>query len=284
MLNIRKVHPRFAVEVTGVDLKTGCTAAVGAEIRALLIEHGVVVLPRQNLIDIELEALGGYLGDVFKPPKNARSAEIYGEGVFALGNIAPDGSRKPADDRAWLVNVSNQLWHTDQTYLPQRAEFSFLTARITPPTGGETEFCDTRVAYEGLSDERKKTVDPLFAYHSLRTSRAKTGFKDWTPEELKLYQDIRRPLVHTHESGRRALCVASHIGRIDGYEDTEAVALVEDLIAAATTPDRVYSHRWQVGDLVIWDNRCTMHRATPFDDQAYGRDMRSMRTLDRLPA
>jgi alpha-ketoglutarate-dependent 2,4-dichlorophenoxyacetate dioxygenase len=138
-----------------------------------------------------------------------------------------------------------------------------------------------RVAYEQLSGAMRKRIEGLTAHHSILHSRKLTGFTDWTERERVLVRGVARPLVHIHKpSGRKALYLASHIGTIDGMDDADTQVLVNELTSAATPPDRVHSHAWLPGDLVIWDNLCTMHRATPYDAQRYRRDLRSVRLDD----
>jgi alpha-ketoglutarate-dependent 2,4-dichlorophenoxyacetate dioxygenase len=162
-----------------------------------------------------------------------------------------------------------------------------LYARRIPPHGGETEFCDTRYAYQRLPSAMRTRVDSLFALHTVVNSRALTGFRreDWDPETLRAFPPIRRPLVHIQPAtGRKALCVASHIETIDGYTYEESQTLVNELIDLATGPGCVYTHQWRIGDLVLWNNLCTLHRARPYDEFAHVRDMRSLRTLDPTDA
>jgi alpha-ketoglutarate-dependent 2,4-dichlorophenoxyacetate dioxygenase len=179
------------------------------------------------------------------------------------------------------LNDANELWHTDSTYLRPRASISMLHARIIPTVGGNTEFCDTRCAFEDIDPVRRADFASLIASHSLIHSRSLTGFSDWTPEERLRLQPIDRPLTHLHqESGRMALCLAAHIAQIRPLAKEDADRLLQSLIDAATVPDAIYTHRWRVGDLLLWDNRCTMHRGRPFDQLRHGRDMRSVRLDD----
>jgi len=179
------------------------------------------------------------------------------------------------------LNVANQLWHTDGTYGRPRADISFLLSRVVPPRDGETEYCDTRHAYDLLSAPMRERVNPLFAYHSITHSRTLTGSKleDWDPLTLNTFPPVRRPVVHIHAgSGRKALCVASHIETIEGYTYEESQQLVHYLIDIATGPGCVYTHEWQVGDLLLWDNTCAMHRVRPYDDFVHVRQLVGTRT------
>ena len=160
-----------------------------------------------------------------------------------------------------------------------------MYARSVAPIGGHTEYADMRAAYDALSDAMKARLQGLIAEHSLLYSRRKLGFTSFTPEEETAFAPVRRPLVRgIPESGRLSLYVASHIGRVGGLPDAEAEALVAELIAHATQRQFVYTHRWRVGDLVMWDNRCTMHRGTEYEDTRWPRDLQRATTSDRSDA
>jgi len=152
---------------------------------------------------------------------------------------------------------------------------------VWPPIGGHTEFADLRAGWDALDAATRERIEGLLAEHSLMFSRAKLGFTDWSEQERVAFAPVARPLVRTlPESGRRSLYLASHIGRVRGLPDDEARALVDRLVAHATDRRFTYLHRWRVGDLVMWDNRCTMHRGTPFDDTRWPRDMQRVTTSD----
>jgi alpha-ketoglutarate-dependent 2,4-dichlorophenoxyacetate dioxygenase len=181
--------------------------------------------------------------------------------------------------------MGNRLWHTDSSFKAPSGYASLLYARSVAPIGGHTEFADLRAAYDALPAEKKNRLRGLIAEHSLLYSRGKLGFTDFTPDEKVAFTPVLRPLVrHISESGRESLYIASHIGRIRGMEDGEALKLVEGLIAHATQRQFVYTHRWRVGDLVMWDNRCTMHRGTDFEDTRWVRELLRATTSDRIDA
>jgi alpha-ketoglutarate-dependent 2,4-dichlorophenoxyacetate dioxygenase len=164
-----------------------------------------------------------------------------------------------------------------------------LYARSVAPIGGHTEFADMRAAYDALPGAMKSRLQGLIAEHSLIHSRRKLGFTTFTPEEMTAFAPVHRPLVRRiPESGRESLYVASHIGKVSGplggMPDDEAEALVAELIAHATQRQFVYTHRWRVGDLVMWDNRCTMHRGTEYEDTRWPRDLQRATTSDRIDA
>lgn len=273
-LSIRPLHPALGAEIEGLRLREGLDAAQAAAIRATLGRYGVVLLRDQQLSDDELEVFAADMGDPYRM-QPGHSA------VFRLSNIDTGGNILPENDRARRMNEANQYWHTDSTYLKQRAAISMLHSRIVPATGGDTEFCDTRRAYDDLDAGLRDRIEHLLVRHSLIHSRALTGFDDWTSEQIAALPPIERPLVHVHEeTGRKAICLASHICEVVGYAPGEGEELIRMLIERATRPELVYTHRWRAGDLLLWDNRCTMHRARPFAAFSERRDMRSVRTLD----
>jgi alpha-ketoglutarate-dependent 2,4-dichlorophenoxyacetate dioxygenase len=175
------------------------------------------------------------------------------------------------DDRRNLFNLGNQLWHTDSSFKRIPAKCSLLSARELPSPGpmggGETEFADMRAAWDALPEARKCQLDGLAVEHSIFRSRSQIGFADFNDAIFKELPPVRQALVRHHRySGRTSLYLASHASHIIGRPVEEGRALIEELIAFATQPQFVYRHRWTVGDLVIWDNRCTMHRGRPYDD------------------
>jgi alpha-ketoglutarate-dependent 2,4-dichlorophenoxyacetate dioxygenase len=180
-----------------------------------------------------------------------------------------------------MLQLANRLWHTDSSfkYLPARA--SLLYALAIPPVGGLTEFADLRAAYDALSDDLKRRLEGLVAEHALAFSRARIGFSDFTEAERNKLPPVPQVMARTlPENGRKSLYIASHAGRIVGMPEAEGRALIEQLIAHATQRQFVYTHRWRLHDLVMWDDRCTMHRGTEFDDLRWTRDVRRATVSD----
>jgi alpha-ketoglutarate-dependent 2,4-dichlorophenoxyacetate dioxygenase len=208
------------------------------------------------------------------------------EEVADVANLDVDGRMWEKDSRMRLLQMmGNRLWHTDSSFKAPSGYVSLLYARSAAPIGGHTQFADMRAAYDALSGEMKKRLNGLLGEHSLLYSRAKLGFIDFTDTERQAFAPVRRPLVRTlPESGRVSLYIASHIGAIDGLTNREADALLRELTAHATQRQFIYTHRWRVSDLVMWDNRCTMHRGTEFDDLRWPRDMQRVTTSDRIDA
>jgi alpha-ketoglutarate-dependent 2,4-dichlorophenoxyacetate dioxygenase len=207
------------------------------------------------------------------------------EEIADIANMDANGRVWAADSRVRLFQMGNRLWHTDSSFKAPTAYASMLYARSIPPIGGHTEFADMRAAFAALPEETKERLRGLGAWHSLMYSRAKLGFTEFNDAERKSFTPVCRPLVRTvPESGRESLYLASHIGRIEGMEDGAALALLAELTAHCSQRQFVYTHRWRVGDLVMWDNRCTMHRGTEFEDTRWPRDMQRATTSDRADA
>jgi alpha-ketoglutarate-dependent 2,4-dichlorophenoxyacetate dioxygenase len=201
-----------------------------------------------------------------------------------ISNLDLDGSVIAVDDRRRMFNLGNLLWHSDSSFKATPAKYSMLHARIIPPTGGETEFADMRAAYDALPAAEKARIESLVCDHSLIYSRALLGFDDWTAQEAKEFAPVPQRLVRRHAgSGRRSIYLSAHIGTVHGWPRPEAMAVIRELMEHATQPRFVYRHEWRLHDLVIWDNRCTMHRARPFDDRQFKRDMRRMTLEDSAP-
>jgi alpha-ketoglutarate-dependent 2,4-dichlorophenoxyacetate dioxygenase len=279
------LHPLFGARLTGVRLDQPMDDGEAAELIGLIEAHGLVVIPDQPLDDEQLVAATCRLGEIDRVGQKVNIDQTL---VFRVTNIAEAGDILPLDDRMFQINIANQLWHTDSTYVRPGSKYSVLHARICPPEGGDTQYCDTRVAWERLDPATRERIGPLIGMHSLSASRRKAGFDGFSVQELAGFDNVPRQLVQRHApTGRTALCLASHIGEIVGMEQGEAEALLADLTEQATRPELVYTHRWSVGDLLIWDNRCTMHRAMPFDHRTQRRDLHTLRVTDTgavLPA
>jgi len=285
-LDIRPLHPLFAAEAIGVDLRGPLAPGLPGQIDAAMNRYAVVVLRDQDIDDDQLMAFAKALGPLEPMPAqvDVQKQRLKHREMADISNLEVDGSILPADDRRRMFNLGNQLWHSDSSFKATPAKYSMLHARGIPPHGGETEFADMRAAWEALPDETKALVEPLVCEHSLIYSRALLGFDAFTEEEKHLFAPVPQRLVRKHAgSGRRSLFLASHIGGIRGWLRPEAMMLVRDLIEHATRRDFVYRHVWRDRDIVIWDNRCTMHRGRPYDDKRYKRDMRRVTLEDCAP-
>jgi alpha-ketoglutarate-dependent 2,4-dichlorophenoxyacetate dioxygenase len=201
--------------------------------------------------------------------------------VSDISNLDEEDNILAENSRKRMSGLANRLWHTDSIFRHKPALASALYALTVVPIGGKTEFTDTRAAWDALPDITKNKIDKLIVEHSIFHSRAKIGFTNFTEKEKAALPPSRQVLVRNiPESHRKALYIASHAMRIIGMSDREGVALLGELMAHATQPQFIYSHRWRVGDLVIWDNRCTMHRGTDYDEKRFKRDMRRATVSD----
>ena len=276
-LTIRKLHPVLAAEVTGIDLTRPVSADDAADIEAAINEHAVLVFPKQDITDEQQLAFSLNFGEREKiRGGSVMKKEDYRltSGLADVSNLGRDGKPLPRDDRNHLFNLGNCLWHSDSSFRPIPAKFSLLSARVVNPKGGNTEFADMRAAYDALDDDTRAEIEDMICEHSVMTSRGALGFLDYSEEEKQRFKPVLQRLVRSHPAhGRKSLFLSSHAGSILGMTVPEARVLLRDLIEHATQPHFVYVHKWKVHDLVMWDNRQTMHRVRRYD-QSQPRDMR----------
>ncbi|HTR87310.1 MAG TPA: TauD/TfdA family dioxygenase [Reyranella sp.] len=277
-VTIKQLHPVFAGEVSGVDLTRPISREDAVAIEDGMDRLGVLVFHDQNITDEQQIAFSKNFGplEVKKRPGNIRkpSESRLGAGMGDLSNLDKNGRIISADDRQWFFKLGDRLWHSDSSYAEIPAKFSLLSARAIPSWGGRTEFADMRAAYDALDVRTKEEVEDLICEHSLLHSRGAIGFSDFTPEEIEGFRPVRQRLVRVHPaSKRKSLFLSSHAGAIEGWTVPEARSFLRDLTEHATQREFVYSHEWRLHDLVMWDNRTTMHRARRFD-RTEVRDMR----------
>ena len=267
-LHLRPLHELFVAEATGVDLRTPIDDATLAEIVAALDRYAVLVLPGQALSDAQQMDFSARLGPLettikaYRPDHKAR-LDLH---ISDVSNLDENNRIMAPDDRRRMNGLGNRLWHTDSSFKAIPARYSLLSARAIPGAGGETEFADLRAAWDALPEDMQRRIEGLVAEHSILHSRASIGFTDFSAEERARLQPVPQTLVRTHPgSGRKTLYLASHAGSIRGMALPEARLLLLDLMEHATQRAFVYTHRWRLHDLVIWDDRCTMHRAREYD-------------------
>jgi alpha-ketoglutarate-dependent 2,4-dichlorophenoxyacetate dioxygenase len=267
-ITIRQVGPCFAGEVDGIDLATPLSPADAAAIHAGMDRYAVLVFHGRPVSLEQQMAFTLALG----PIEDAVRTSLREDGNLRLPTTFADVSNLDRDDRVFardarprLFALGNRLWHSDSSFKPTPAKYSLLHAHRVPSRGGNTEFADMRAAWDALDPETQATCEGLVCEHSQLYSRQQIGFTDFTDEERARFAPVRQVLVRTHPvTGRKSLYLSSHAGGIVGWPVPEARAFLRDLVEHATQRQFVYSHRWRVGDLVIWDNRQTMHRARPF--------------------
>jgi len=270
-IELTPLHPTLGAEVRGVGLTRPVMPEVFAEIDAAFNRYGILVFPEQPVTDEQQLSFSRLFGPLEVNPNYAGAKMRLRPDVADISNLDPEGRVLARDDSRNLFNLGNQLWHTDSSFKRIPAKCSLLSARELPPRGpmggGETEFADLRTAWDALPEARKRQLQGLVVEHSIFRSRSQIGFADFNNEIFKELPPVPQALVRHHPaSGRTSLYLASHASHIIGWPVEEGRALIEELIAFATQPQFVYRHRWTVGDLAMWDNRCTMHRGRPYDD------------------
>jgi len=284
-LSIRQLHPLFAAEVTGIDVGRPLDAETVSALTDAIDRHAVLVLPRQQLDDERQMAFAGNFGEL-ELPRSGRAdvARRLRPEMSDISNLDEAGRLRRRDDPRRFDQLGNRLWHTDGSFRRVPAMLSMLYAHRVPgpsPLGdGDTEFADLRAAYDALSAATRSEIGCLVAMHDIAWSRAQLGFTDLLFGEKNVLPPVPQRLVRTHPgSGRKTLYVAAHASEIVGWPLPDGRLLLRELIEHATSRDFVYRHRWREGDLVIWDNRCTMHRGRHFDETRV-RDLRRVTIRD----
>jgi alpha-ketoglutarate-dependent 2,4-dichlorophenoxyacetate dioxygenase len=272
--------------MTGIDARKPLTPDEVAAVDAGMDKYAVLVLPGQDITDEQQLAFTANFGP-FQDGANSteRREELRLDPAFAdVSNLDRTGRKLERDDRRRMASLGNRLWHSDASFRVVPAKYSILRGRIVVTKGGNTEFADMRAAYDALDARTKAEVEDLICEHSLIYSRGQLGFEEYRPEELARMKPVRHRLVRTHPvTGRKSLFLAAHIGAIVGWPRPEAVAFIRDLMEHATQPEFVYSHQWTQHDLVMWDNRTTMHRVRRYDDLNAVRDLRRTTTKSDGP-
>jgi alpha-ketoglutarate-dependent 2,4-dichlorophenoxyacetate dioxygenase len=274
---IRQLHPFFMGEVSGIDLARTLTPDEAATIEAGMDRYAVLVFHGQQVTDEQQMDFGRNFGRIETSVGGnitKQEERRLAEGMNDVSNLGKDNKPLARDDRKRLFNLGNRLWHSDSSFRAIPAKFSILSARTVARTGGNTEFADMRAAYDALDAATKAEIEDLVCEHSLLYSRGALGFTELAEEEKAMFRPVRQRLVRSHPvTGRKSLYLASHIGAIIGWPLPEARAFIRDLTEHATQPQFVYVHEWTRYDLVMWDNRQTMHRVRRFDESEV-RDMR----------
>jgi len=270
MAQIRPLHPLFAGEVTGVDLRRPLLDAEAAAIRDAFERLSVLVFPGQDLDDQAQIAFSRRLGPLEETRAGAAGA---GSPVIVLSNIGPDGAIAPPTDKQVLNNRANRLWHHDSSFKPVPARASLLHAREIPGAGGDTEFASTRAAWAALPAELQRAARGRVALHDFGWSRSRVAPELVTEQERADWPPVRQAIVVEGGAHGPALYLGAHARSIEGMGEEEGRTLIERLMEHATQPRFVYAHRWRPHDLVLWDNRAVLHRATPFANATERRHM-----------
>ena len=282
----RALHPVIGGEMTGIDIRKPLTQAAVDAVNAGMDKYAVLVLPGQNISDEQQLAFTRNFGPLEEGANSTvRASELRLDPAFAdVSNLDKDGQMLARDNKRRMASLGNRLWHSDASFRAVPAKYSILSGRLVTTDAGNTEFSDMRAAYDGLDAATKAEVEDLVCEHSLIYSRGQLGFAEFLPDERVAMKPVLQRLVRTHPSSHaKSLFLSAHIGTIVGWPRPEAMALIRDLIEHATQPKFVYVHRWTQHDLVIWDNRATMHRVRRFDDLNRVRDMRRTTTRSEGP-
>jgi len=285
-IETRALRPDFTAEVEGVDLSQPIDSKTIRAVWDAIDRYAVLVFHDQEFSDEQqmaftrnfgtLEHTGS--GNITKPHELRLQPEM-----IDVSNLDRDHKPLARDDRRRMFNLGNRLWHSDSSFKAIPAKYSLLSGRTVVEKGGNTEFADMRAAYDALDDDTKEEIEDLICEHSLIYSRGALGFTDLTEDEKKKFTPVRQRLVRTHPvTGRKSLYLSSHIGTIIGWPMPEARAFIRDLIDHATQPQFVHVHTWRQFDFVMWDNRCTMHRARRYDASRV-RDMRRTTVAGTVP-
>lgn len=282
-LSFTPLHPTFAAEVSPVDLRQVHDDTTLEAIRGGMDQYAVLVFRNQPFTDDEQLAFARRFDGELHTKTGARAlgkSRLATEALADISNVGADGGILPADDRKRLYGLGNRLWHTDASFVDPPGRYSMLSTRSLPDGGGpDTQFADTRSAWDALDEATRETLEGLEVQHSIAHSRRTLGF-EFTAQEDEELKGAIHPLIREFPSGRKSLYVASHAARILGWTLPEGRLMLKELIEHATQPHFVYTHAWRDGDLVIWDNRATMHRARPFSDTVERRELRRVTTLD----
>lgn len=281
-LETRNLHPLYGVEILGVDVAKPIDDRVFAEIRAALDEHSLLLFRGLDMTDARQIAFSERFGPLLRATSNNPTG---GTPFSRQSNLdVKTGDFIPADDRRMRYQKANEQFHSDGSYRVVPALCSLLSGRVVPPEAGATEFTTMRGAWEALSPERQKSLEGLIAEHSLSHSRSQVDPTVMSEEQKKEMPPVRQALVRTNPvNGRKSLFVGAHASHIVGWPVEEGRKLLAELMALCAEPRFVYSHQWREGDLVVYDNRCLLHRATPYDITRHKRILQRTTVSDSGP-
>ncbi|MBI3375130.1 MAG: TauD/TfdA family dioxygenase [Betaproteobacteria bacterium] len=285
-LALTPLHPLFAAEAGGVDLKKPLDAHAIGQIEAAMDRYALLVFRDQPLDQDEQVALARQFGPLDAGLRKATGAatRFAYEELIDISNLALDGSVASRDNAKLIGVLANQLWHSDSSFQNLPVKYSMLSAVAVPAEGGDTEWCDLRAAYDALPEATRRIVEGRTARHSAFHSRMLLGDDRYTDGQMQRFPPVERPLVGVHPgSKRKLLFVGVHCDRVSGMSVPEGRLLIAELLEHATRREFVYRHTWRPGDYVIWDNRSTLHRGRRYD-LSMRRDLRRTTTLERHAA
>lgn len=275
-VTVRPLHPIFAAEVLGADLARPPDADLVRLIEDTMARHAVAVVREARISDEDHIRFSRAFGPLELPPNLGQGGlkrRLKPE-LFDASNLDAEGRIIPYDSERRRLAKGAERFHTDSSFNALPTKWSLLRGHVVPPEGGDTHFIDTRAVYDALSEPMRERIEGLVAVHDFWRGRERTGLKGVTDAMRATMPPVTHPLVRTMPYGRNALYIGGHATGIVGWPQEQAIALLDELYAFATQERFIYVHRWRADDLVIWDNRCTLHRATPFVSDRHVRDMR----------
>jgi alpha-ketoglutarate-dependent 2,4-dichlorophenoxyacetate dioxygenase len=275
-LSINPLHPIFGAELVGADLTASSSEELVRAVEDAMAKYAVVVVRTPGVSDDDHIRFSRAFGPLELPPKLGRFsvARRLRSELFDASNLDANGNIIPYMSEARKLAKGAERFHSDSSFNKLPTKWSLLLGHIVPPEGGDTHFIDTRAVYDDLPEATRNKIDELIAVHDFWRGRERLGLTDITPEQRASMPPVTHPLVRTMPYGRKALFIGGHAVGVVGWPDAEAQALLDELYAFATQDRFIYVHNWRPGDLVIWDNRCTLHRATPLANDKYKRDVR----------
>ena len=270
-MQVTPLGPLFAAEITGLDTAAPITPEIVESVERAMAEYAVCVVRNASLTDADLIRFSRAFGPLELPPggRGRIAPELYD-----ISNLDVAGEIIPYDPAAKAQPIDFERFHTDSPFNSQPTKWSFLLGHIVPPHGADTIFVDTRAVYEDLPEQTRQRIDGLVAEHDMFRALERTGVKFGDDAMRRMFPSMPHPLVRTSASGRRTLYLGWHAIGIVGWPEAEAQALLDDLFSLATQEKYCYTHKWRQADMIIWDNRCTMHSATSFERYVHKRDCR----------
>jgi alpha-ketoglutarate-dependent 2,4-dichlorophenoxyacetate dioxygenase len=277
-LGKRPLEDKFAAELLGANLHVPPDSELIDTFEEAMARYAVVVVRDQMIDDAEQIRFARAFGPLELPPHMGIKRNVaprIGFGLYDISNLDVNGAFLPVDSLRIAFNKGNEQFHTDSSFNTLPTKWSMLSARVVPPEGGNTEFCDARAAYDALADEIRARAESATAEHWLWKTRVAGGYMNVTDDMVNAMPPARHPVVRTvPESGRKSLYLGSHVTHIVDWPREESDAFIAAVNAHIGQPEFRYVHEWRVGDLLVWDNRCTLHRATKYDMFRYKRDLR----------
>ena len=275
-LNVQALHTDFGAQISGLDLSQHLSDKTIGEIKQAIDQHSFLCFPDQSISDDIQLAFTKLFGEP-EPSHVSLGQEGIIENFITIGNVQDDGSVLGSEHQKTRFLTGNNMWHSDSSFRSVPTYISIMCAYEVPMDGGKTEFVSQRAAYKRLPTKTQSVITPLIAIHDYVYSRSKIGHDAVSPSHAASLPPVRQKLVRKNLNMGENIYIGSHAKEIEGWGFDESRALLEDLLARKTEPNHIYEHTWKPGDLVIWDNRCLLHRGSGYDEDKYRRRMRQTR-------